>query len=621
MYSSSLKIKNKNLTTYLIVSAILLCSNICIPEEKIIDYHIWLTYKNLPHNSYPISLPDAKFGIKGWSNNWGYNPLSSLVGKFNIEPLFALRVRNEINEDINPFKELIWQPHLLESESEIFSNKKIQMKTVFVNNDSVISNLTFLNESKEKWRQEVIIYIKGDGIQTEEVDTKKSIGIFSIQNNNYILLKLLIEEKLLEFSSVSKEGDKYKILLRILVQPGSFLSFNISVSIGDNLKLVDNIVADVLNKDINQIIEEKKIFFNKLMMDIPQIKKVDIPTRNFYQAAYLLINNYKDDDLSNFNFRFINGEKYKNIVNINPWMLWKIYEFTGDIKYLEDMYNKILNMFSKESDTVIDIYNLRALNWINTVLNKENISFNSKKIDNLEQEEKVLYLLLQNFNKKDIETEVNKLLLKEDLKYPEIYFIVDSLVKYNFKDLSVKLIKKLIPNVQRDNQRTLLEITGFLDLYFKSCGLDFERGNIIIQPLDLYTYRNIFNFKYKGNILNFEYKGEGKFINKVLIDGNPVYSRVIYFPTADSVKHNIVIFLDDKPVNPILNYVRTNEWFCVKKCSWNEKEGIFNIDLDSPPLENFKAVFNISKNLKQIKKITINWKDISKFSNIKVEIK
>ncbi|MFH1824513.1 MAG: hypothetical protein ABH873_04735 [Candidatus Firestonebacteria bacterium] len=596
-------------------------------EEKIIDYHLWLTYRNLPHNSYPISLPEAKFGIKGWSNNWGYGPLSSLTGEFNLEPLLAVRIRNEINEDINPFKELIWRPHLLEAESIISETKKIQMKTVFVNDNSVLANITFVNESKEIWKQEVIIYVKGEGIQTEdakvkpEADTKKSIGIFSIQNNNYILLQLLLQEKILEYSSISKEEDKYKIFLRILVPGNSSISFNVSLGISNDLKSADDIVALALNKDINQIIEEKKIFLNKLLMGIPQIKKTDIPTRNFYQAAYLLINDYKLEDQANFSFRFMNKAGYENIKNISPWMLWKIYEFNGDIKYLEEMYSKMHKMFNKEPETVLDLYNLNSLNWINAILNKENINFKKRKLDNLELEEKVLYLLLEKFNKKDIELEVNKLILKEDLKYPEIYFIIDSLIKYNLKDLAVKLIKKLMPGVQRDGQRTLLEMTGFLDLYFKLSGMGFERGNIIIQPLNLYTHKDIFNFKYKGNILNFEYKGEGKFINKVLIDDSSVYSRVICFPVSDSVKHNIVIFLNDKPTNPILNYVKANTGYSIKKCGWDEKEGVFNINLDSPPLEEIKAIFDISKNSKKIKKVTINWKDISKFSNIKIEIK
>ena len=46
-----------------------------------------------------------------------------------------------------------------------------------------------------------------------------------------------------------------------------------------------------------------------------------------------------------------------------------------------------------------------------------------------------------------------------------------------------------------------------------------------------------------------------------------------------------------------------------------------NNDMDSPPLDKFKAIISITKNSKWIKKVTINWKDIAAYDGIKVEFK
>lgn len=616
----------------LLIIFFLFNSNIALCESKIVDYHYWLTYRTLPHNSYPISTPLSKFGITGYSDSWGYCPLAAMTGIVEIEPLFAVRLRNEINEDINPFKELVWRPYLLESEWPYLTEseklispalKSIKMQTSFISDECVVSNLTLTNDSADIWKQSIVIYVKGDGIQTQEENFSKSVNIFLMQNNNHIITEFRIDKKFLEASSTIKEEDKYKILLRFVVLPKTNVSFNVVVGVGSDLATVNKMVSDNLNKNIIQIIEERKMFYNRLLSEIPQIRCTDVPTRSYYQAAYLLMNSYKSDDTENFSLRFINEDKLIKTEAPPPWVLWKTYEFYGDIKYLEESYEKAL-LYNKDPETVIDLYNLQCLVWINNILNKGKLVVKNKEFSSLSGEQKVLYLLLKQFNRKDIEAEVNKLLAKEYLKYPEIYFIVDSLMKYDAMDLALKLLKKLMPSVQRDNKRTPIEMVGTLDLYFRTCGVNFNKGNIDIQLIfGVNPYgpcRNISNFKYKGRNLNLTFEGKGKYIEKILIDNNLSYSSIFYLQTSNLSDHYIKVYQTDKPQKPFLNSIRTNNWFFIKRCGWDEKNAIFNIDMDSSPLSDFKAIINISKNAKKIKKVTINWTDINKYKDIKVVI-
>src|SRR3989339_187390 len=128
------------------------------------------------------------------------------------------------------------------------------------------------------------------------------------------------------------------------------------------------------------------------------------------------------------------------------------------------------------------------------------------------------------------------------------------------------------------------------------------------------------NFKYKGNLLDIIYSHEGKFIDKILVNGQSVCSRIVYIPEG-SLQYKIEIQLSSWPGNPILNSIKTNSWYRVLRCSYDDKTGIFNIEMESPLLEDFKAIINITKNSKWIKRVTINWKDISRYENIQVEYK
>jgi hypothetical protein len=116
------------------------------------------------------------------------------------------------------------------------------------------------------------------------------------------------------------------------------------------------------------------------------------------------------------------------------------------------------------------------------------------------------------------------------------------------------------------------------------------------------------------------YKNTGKSIDKILVNGQSVCSRIIYIPKGKQ-QYKIEIQLSSWPGNPILNSIKTNTWYKVLRCSYDDKTAVFNVEMETIPLEEFKAIINITKNAKWIKKITINSKDISKYDNITVEYK
>jgi hypothetical protein len=109
----------------------------------------------------------------------------------------------------------------------------------------------------------------------------------------------------------------------------------------------------------------------------------------------------------------------------------------------------------------------------------------------------------------------------------------------------------------------------------------------------------------------------------VLVNGANVSSRYIGLPdaAAPGAVYNIDVYYSDRPVPPILTGIRTNNWYFIKGAGYDEKSGIFNIDLDSDPFENLNITFTVARNAKKINKVTLNWKDISKYPNIKINIK
>jgi len=268
----------------------------------------------------------------------------------------------------------------------------------------------------------------------------------------------------------------------------------------------------------------------------------------------------------------------------------------------------------------LELYNQRALEWAGSIIGKKTVYTPVKVPEDLKNEQKVLNMILQGEEKADIEKETKRLLNFPELKYPEVYFILDNLVKYDIKTSVAALYEKQMPFTQYDDDRPVSEVFSFVDMYFKNSGIDFTRGNLYIQPLDMYKFRFIYNFKYKGNLLDIIYSREGKFIDKILVNGQSVCSRLVYIPEG-SQQYKIEVQLSSWPGNPILNSIKTNTWYKVMKCSYDEKTAIFNIEMECPPLETFKAIINITKNSKWIKRVTINWKDISKYEDIKVEYK
>ena len=128
-------------------------------------------------------------------------------------------------------------------------------------------------------------------------------------------------------------------------------------------------------------------------------------------------------------------------------------------------------------------------------------------------------------------------------------------------------------------------------------------GNLVVQPFELYHElwkRNISGLKYRGNIINLAYRGSGKFIEKVLVNNDNYSSR--YFTIPEGLNQpviNIEAVLSDRPVPPMLYSVRTNNAYTIRRCGYDEKAGIFNIDMDKLPDENFNCTFTVRSNGKK----------------------
>ena len=590
-------------------------------DRNLVTYHWWLSYKELPYVAYPMGLPDSKFHVKGYSPTFGYSPLAVLHAETDLDPLCSIRFRTEGFEEINPFKKVIWRPNEIVSENNFKEDKRIKMTTAFVNPDSSVSTVVLSNSGKTPWKQELVFYSKGTAVLQEDYIARKAVTVTSPFKSGVSAMGIFFDKSTIEDIFTFQENGRYRIITKINIPPGSEVSFSIGVGFANEARAAATLSFTAAGKNVVEMAGEKEVYYNKLLSNIVRVYATDISTRKLYQATYLLLNGYRREDIADFALRFVFEERLEKIIGkkLWPWGYWKAYEFSGDTKYLEYAVANGEN-YQKMENEALELYNQRALEWAGSIIGKKTVYTPVKVPEDLKNEQKVLNMILQGEEKADIEKETKRLLNFPELKYPEVYFILDNLVKYDIKTSVAALYEKQMPFTQYDDDRPVSEVFSFVDMYFKNSGIDFTRGNLYIQPLDMYKFRFIYNFKYKGNLLDIIYSREGKFIDKILVNGQSVCSRLVYIPEG-SQQYKIEVQLSSWPGNPILNSIKTNTWYKVMKCSYDEKTAIFNIEMECPPLETFKAIINITKNSKWIKRVTINWKDISKYEDIKVEYK
>lgn len=590
-------------------------------DRNLVTYHWWLSYKELPFVSYSMGLPDSKFYIKAYSETYGYSPLAILSSESDLDPFCSIRFRTAGFEEINPFKSVVWRPNEILSESSLSEENKIKMVTAFVSPEASVSSLVLSNAGKKTWKPEIIFYARGTSILQEEYLTKKAVTVTNQFKTASSALGIFFDKDTVEEISYLVENGRYRIMARLNILPETTVSFVIGVGYGNDFRTAAKASFAAAGKNVIEVSREKEIFYNKLLSNIVRVYTTDVSTRKFYQAVYMLLNGYSRTDIADFSLRYVFEERLGKILDkkLWPWIYWKAYEFTGDTEYLETAVANGDN-YPKMENEVLELYNQRTLDWAGSIIGK-NATYPPVKIpEDLKDEQKVLNMILQGEDKSLIEAEVKKLFYLPELKYPEIYFILDNLVKYDIKGSVPALYEKQLPFTQYNVDRPLSEVYSFTDKYFKNCGIDFTRGNLYIQPLDMYKYRDIYNFKYKGNLLDIMYKNTGKSIDKILVNGQSVCSRIIYIPKGEQ-QYKIEIQLSSWPGSPMLNYIKTNTWYKIFRCFYDEKTAIFNIEMETIPLEELKAIINITKHAKWIKKVTINWKDISKYENITVEYK
>jgi len=611
----------RSLLILILIGSLLLPLAAAESDRNLVTYHWWLSYKELPYVSYPMGLPDSKFHIKGYSPVFGYSPLAILHNETDLDPLCSIRFRTEGFEEINPFKKIVWRPNEILSENIITKRKKVKMVTAFINQESSVSSVVLSNSGKQPWIQELVFYSRGTSVLQEDYITRKAITVTNQFKTGVSAMGLFFDKTTVEDVFVFQENGRYRIIAKLSIPAESAVTFAVGVGFGNDARAASILSFTAAGKNVVEMGSEKEVFYNKLLSNIVRVYSTDISTRKMYQATYLLLNGYRREDISNFALRFVFEEKLNTILEkkLAPWVYWKAYEYTGDPGYLEVAVANGEN-YRKMENEALELYNQRTLEWAGAIIGKKAVYTPVKVPEDIKDEQKVLALILQGEDKNIIEKEAKRLLLFPELKYPEIYFILDNLVKYDIKGSVPALYEKQLPFTQYDDDRPVSEVFSFMDMYFKSCGIDFTRGNLYIQPLDMYKLRYIYNFKYKGNLLDIIYSHEGKFIDKILVNGQSVCSRIVYIPEG-SLQYKIEIQLSSWPGNPILNSIKTNSWYRVLRCSYDDKTGIFNIEMESPLLEDFKAIINITKNSKWIKRVTINWKDISRYENIQVEYK
>ncbi|MFH1074923.1 MAG: hypothetical protein V1752_07535 [Candidatus Firestonebacteria bacterium] len=612
----------RNLLILLVIGSFLLPLAAGENDRNLVTYHWWLSYKELPYIAYPMGLPDSKFHIKGCSPVFGPSPLAVLQNsETDLDPLCSIRFRTEGFEEVNPFKKTVWRPNEILSENNYKEGKKVKMVTAFVNQESSVSTVVLSNSGKEPWKQELVFYSRGTSALQEDYIARKAITITNQFKTGASAMGIFFDKTTVEDIFVFQENGRYRIITKLNIPAEAAVTFSIGTGFGNDARAASILSFTAAGKNVIELESEKEVFYNKLLSNIVRIYSTDISTRKMYQAVYLLLNGYRHEDVSDFALRFIFEEKLDKILGkkLWPWIYWKAYEFTGDTRYLEAAVENGEN-YKKMENEALELYNQRALEWAGSIIGKKAVFTPVKVPEDLKNEQNILNLILQGEEKSIIEKEVKKLLLFPELKYPEIYFILENLIKYDIKASVPALYEKQMPFTQYDEDRPVSEVFSFMDMYFKSSGIDFTRGNLYIQPLDLYKYRNIFNFKYKGNLLDIIYSRAGKYIDRILVNGQSVCSRIIYIPEGSS-QYKIEIQLSSWPGNPVLNSIKTNTWYKVIKCSYDDKTAVFNIEMESPPLEDFHAIINIAKNSKWIKRVTINWKDISRYEDIKVEYK
>jgi len=628
-----------------------LCAGLLLPgncEERdraLVTYHLWLTYRDLPDTACPVGLPDSKFFLKGYSPAFGFSPLAVFLNETETDPFCSIRLRTEGFEELNPFKEILWRPNELESECQFKEDKKIKMLTAFINNETAGSTAVLSNSGTSPWKQEIIFYAKGTAIIPEDSISKKSVTVTCPQTAGFSALAVVFDRTILSEISFVQENDRYRIIAGLNIPAGSAAVVNFGAACAADARSAVTAAGLAAGKNIYEQAAEKEVFYNKLLSNIPRIYNTDVSTRKYYQTAYMLFNSYRREEFSEFAAKYIFEEKLKKLTveKAAPWLYWKAYEFTGNIKYLETAVSNG-ESYSKPENKVLELYNQLVLEWAGSLIGKkpDYIPVKLKESAEIKDEQKVLYMLVNGESPKSIETEAKKLLNHKELKYPEIFFILDLLAKFDIKGLIPAFFEKELPFTSNPKERTLFEVMAYMDMYFKSSGLDFTRGNLYIQPFDFYKFRNIFNFRHKGNTLDIFYSNEGKYIDRILLDGQPVNSRLLYIPEADvpplnlagtaassgpnatlssNPQRKIEIQLSNWPSNPVLNSIKTNSWFKVFKCAYDEKNAVFNIDMETPPPDKFKAVISITKNTRAIKKVTVNRQDISKYGGIKLEFK
>ena len=603
-------------------------------ESDIITYHNWLKYRELPFISYPIASTNSATALLACSQNWGYSVFSALDGAVKTDPLLAIRYRTPSREELNPVdisggSGFFWQTFGFDSDYRVSQGRRIKMISTQAGDDLYAARIKLVNDTAENWPLELVFYMQGESFSSEEDKVNRSFISVNRSGAGLSALKFAIDKNLITGWSSAKEEDCQRLLVRLNLPPAKEENSRcITAAAGAGAEGLTEKIQGILDRDTEDLAASNRTFFNKLLMKLPRIVNTSIDTREYYQGAYLTLTSVKkDDEMVKYNLRFYDEPKIKGFVPSRPWLEWRLFEAYGDLKALQAFYENAVSGEIKEPETAAELYDLKCLAWMAGVLGRDKPAVKAKaaKFDNLSGEDKLLYVLLEKYTKADAEKAVEPLLYKQSFKYPEIFFCIDTLLRYGERDLAGKLGMAVKPYNQRLNDRNFTEIACSNELFLKTCGLDFSRGNLVIQPFELYHElwkRNISGLKYRGNTINLSYKGSGKFIEKVLVNNDNYSTRFFTVPEGlNQPVINIEVVLSDRPVPPMLYSIRTNNAYTIKRCGYDEKAGTFNIDMDKFADDSLNCTFTIRSNGKKINKVTINWKDISKYSGIKAIIK
>ncbi len=614
---------------YLLAILLLPLLSFC-QETDIVSYHNWLKYRELPFISYPVATTNSSTALLAGSQNWGYSVFSALDGAVKIDPLLAIRYRTPSREELNPVdissgSGFFWQTFGFDSDYKVFPGRRIKMISTQAGDDLYAAKIKLVNDTAEVWPLELVFYMQCESFTSEEDKTNR----YFISVNRGGAVKFAVDKSLISGWNSAREEDCQRLRLRLNLPPAKEEnSCFMTAAAGAGVEGLQEKLSAVLEKGTEGLAFANRTYFNKLLMKLPKVMNTSIDTREYYQGAFLTLTSVnKEEELVKYNLRFYDEPKIKDFVPSHPWLAWRLFEAYGDLKALQTFYERAASGELKEPETPAEYYDHKCLAWMAGVLGRDKPAVKGKpvKYDSLTDEEKLLYILLEKYTKAEAEKAVEPLLFKQSFKYPEIFFCIDTLLRYGERDLAGKLGMAVKPYNQRLNDRTFPEIACSNELFLKTCGLDFSRGNLVIQPFELYHElwkRNISGLKYKGNIINFTYRGSGKLIEKVLVNNDNYSSRYFTLPEGlDQPVINIEVVLSDRPVPPMLYSVRTNNAYSIRRCGYDEKAGIFNIDMDKVPDESFNCTFTVRSNGKKVNNVTVNWKDISKYSGIKAIIK